>query len=76
VKYVQVSPFLEALPIYSGPGGSYAQIGEIFGGMAATVTGVSADGQWWRVMCPDDTVGDCWISADPNMTEPTTPPGL
>ena len=70
-KYVMVFP--DMAPIYSGPGDTYPQIGGIFGGMAGTVTGVSVDGQWWRVMCPDDTVGSCWISADPSVTEPTTP---
>jgi hypothetical protein len=74
VKYVMA--LLEIVPMYSGPGDTYPQIGGIFGGMAGTVTGVSADGQWWRVMCPDDTVGSCWVSADPNVTEPTTPPEL
>jgi hypothetical protein len=74
VKYVMVFP--DVAPMYSGPGDTYPQIGGIFGGMAGTVTGVSVDGQWWRVMCPDDTVGSCWISADPNVTEPTTPVGF
>jgi hypothetical protein len=74
VKYVMVFP--DIAPMYSGPGDTYPQIGGIFGGMAGSVTGVSVDGQWWRVMCPDDTVGSCWISADPSVTEPTTPVGF
>jgi hypothetical protein len=73
VRYVMALP--DAVSIYGGPGDTYPQIGVIFGGMAGTVTGVSPDGRWWRVMCPDDTVGSCWVSADPTVTEPTTPPG-
>lgn len=28
-----------------------------------------------EIMHPDDTVGNCWISADPGLTQPTTPDG-
>lgn len=61
--------------IRSGPAGSFAVIGQLFAGQIARVTGVSADGAWWRVICPDDSVGSCWVSADPNLTQPTQPPG-
>ena len=74
VKYVMAFP--DVVPMYGGPGDTYPQVGGIFGGMVGTVTGISTDGQWWRVMCPDDTVGSCWISADPSVTGPTTPPGF
>ena len=74
VRYVMVFP--DVAPMVSGPGDTYPQIGGIFGGMAGTVTGVSVNGRWWRVMCPDDTVGSCWISADPDVTRPTTRPGF
>jgi hypothetical protein len=36
---------------------------------------MTTDGAWWRVICPDDTVGNCFIIADPNLTQPTTAPG-
>ena len=29
---------------------------------------MDADGLWWRVICPDDALGHCWISADPQLT--------
>jgi hypothetical protein len=61
--------------MYAAPGGNAAVIGKVFDGQTARVTGVSADGGWWRVICPDDTVGDCWISADPGLTQPTSSPG-
>lgn len=60
--------------MYDAPSADANVIGEIFNGQAALVTGASADGEWWRVICPDDTVGDCWVSAAPEMTLPTTPP--
>ena len=36
------------------------------------VTGVSEDGEWWRVGCPDGTPGKCRLSADPTLSEPVT----
>lgn len=60
--------------IFNGPGTQYSPIGAIASGQTAKVTGISADGNWWRVMCPDDTVGSCWISANPADTQPTQSP--
>lgn len=57
--------------MYSRPGESYDEIGGIFDGQSALVTGQSEDGNWWRVICPDDTIGDCWVTADPAFTLPT-----
>ena len=71
VQYVLA---LEEVPMYSGPADTYDLIGGVFDGQIALVTGVSADGGWWRVICPDETVGSCWVSADPQLTHPTTPP--
>jgi hypothetical protein len=39
------------------------------------VTGVSSDKGWWRVICPDNSVGSCWVTANPQLTQPTTAPG-
>lgn len=73
VPYVDA---LEDVPMLAGPGAeSYERVGEVFAGQAALVTGVSRDGQWWRVVCPDDTRGNCWLSADPTLTRPSSPPG-
>jgi hypothetical protein len=33
------------------------------------VIGQSDDGDWWQVVCPEDDVGTCWISADPLFSE-------
>ena len=66
---------LEDAPVYSGvPGETRTQVNTIAGGQTAWVTGISQDGKWWRVLCPDDTVGKCWVSAHPDLTEPKTAP--
>lgn len=54
-----------------GPGTEYAIMSKIAGGQTAKVTGVSGDGKWWRVICPDDTVGNCWITAGARYTQPS-----
>lgn len=59
--------------IYNAPLPDSAEIGFVGGGQSAKVTGASPDGAWWRVICPDDTVGDCWVSADPAVTVPAAP---
>ena len=72
VHYVQTQGDLAVL---DGPGSQFAPIGELFAGQIAFVTGVSADSQWWRVICADGTVGNCWITADPQLTQPAEPSG-
>lgn len=57
--------------IFNGPGTQYNSIGAIASGQTANVTGLSADGSWWRVICPDNTAGNCWVSANPADTLPT-----
>jgi hypothetical protein len=71
VKYVQAQA---DVTMYTGPSADYPIIGMVYDGQAALVTGISPDGRWWQVICPDDKVGGCWITADPEMTEPTSPP--
>jgi hypothetical protein len=63
------------LAIQSGPHQDYETVGQVFAGQTALVTGRSLDEGWWRVICPDDRVGSCWVPADPENTIPTTPPG-
>jgi uncharacterized protein YgiM (DUF1202 family) len=65
---------LEDVFIRSGPGTRYGIISSLAEGQTAKVTGVSADGNWWRVICPDDSVGSCWVSARSDLTQPATPP--
>ena len=68
VKYVLAQ---QNVSIYSGPGTQFSIIGSIAAGQTAQVTGVNVDGKWWRVICPDNSIGSCWVSADTNLTRPT-----
>ena len=62
------------VPIYGGPGDQYGIVGTIAAGQTAKVTGVASDNTWWRVVCPNDAVGDCWVTADPAWTQPAQAP--
>ena len=70
VKYVMAQ---QDLNIYSGPSSQFSVVGYIAGGQTAQVTGLNASGNWWRVICPDNSVGSCWVSADRKFTRPTDP---
>lgn len=69
VQYVMVATNVN---MRSGPGANYGVIGWVAEGQIAKVTGVSSDNGWWRVVCPDDTIGSCWITARAQYTQPTT----
>jgi uncharacterized protein YgiM (DUF1202 family) len=70
VRYVMAQ---QDLNIYSGPSSQFSLVGYIAGGQTVQVTGVNASGSWWRVICPDNRVGSCWVSADRKFTKPTDP---
>lgn len=72
VKYVRA---LQDINIRKGPGTNFDIVGGVYKGQTAEVTGYqSADGQWWRVVCPVENVPACWVSADTQLTEPTDKP--
>ncbi len=72
VQYVRAK---QDINIRKGPGVQYDIVGGVYAGQTAKVTGVTnADATWWRVICPDGNVGDCWVSADPALTEPADAP--
>ncbi len=54
----------------AGPDAGYRVRAHVPAGQVLTVTGATADGRWWRVACPDGTVGSCWLAADPNVARP------
>jgi uncharacterized protein YraI len=58
--------------IYTGPSKNDSIIGSIDKGQRIKVTGISADGTWWRVICPDGTAGSCWVSAKSKFTKPSS----
>ena len=61
------------VPVLDAPVEGAVEIGMIADGQTALVTGASTDGAWWRLICADDSIGDCWVSADPTMMLPTAP---
>lgn len=71
VQYVMARTNLN---IRSGPSTDYNIIGWVAEGQTAKVTGVSSDNGWWRVICPDDTVGSCWISANTRFSQVASAP--
>jgi len=72
---VQLVDTLETVNLRQGPGEQFEVMETIAAGQQVRVTGVSRDSTWWRVICPDDTVGHCWISADAALTRPVVPSG-
>jgi hypothetical protein len=72
VQYVKA---LADVNMRSGPGTSYSIIGWVAAGQTAKVTGISIDNSWWRVVCPDSTIGNCWVTAGTQYTQPTEAPG-
>ena len=64
---------LVSVPVHPAQDASSPVIGWVTAGTVARVTGRDPIGLWWRVVCPDDTVGDCWVSADPAVTRPAAP---
>lgn len=71
---VQYIVTLTNVNIRSGPGTNYEIVGTVFEGQRALVTGIMTDGSWWRVICPDDSVGNCFVVNDPVLTQPATAP--
>jgi hypothetical protein len=61
--------------IFGGPAETYPKLGQVFAGQSALVTGVNRDSTWWRVVCPDETLGNCWVTGDARMIQPVVPPG-
>ncbi len=64
---------LDVLNLRSGPGTSYDSYGLMDAATVLQVIGKSSDGEWWQVECVLDAKGECWVSADPELTEPVNP---
>jgi uncharacterized protein YgiM (DUF1202 family) len=74
VTAVQYILALTDVNIHSGPSTDDEIVGWIADGQIAKITGANEPTGWWRVMCPDDTVGSCWVPSDTQITTPTQPP--
>ena len=71
--YLQVPPPAPGEPLVTaianlnvreGPGTEYASYGLLQPGQSAQVVGVSSDGKWYAINCPQCTDGIGWVSAD------------
>lgn len=71
VQYIQAQTDVN---IRSGPGTGYSIVGYIAAGQTALVTGVNNPSGWWRVICPDGTIGSCWVTGSSQYTRPTGSP--
>lgn len=71
VQYVQAQADVN---LRHGPSTASPVVGSVFAGQMAAVIGRTEDGDWWQVVCPVGTTGDCFVSADPALTTPATPP--
>jgi hypothetical protein len=71
---VQFVRALENINIRSGPGTQFSRISFAARGAVVQVFGISPDRGWWNVLCPDNTMGNCWMSANPSLTQPTGAP--
>lgn len=60
---------LTLLNLRSGPGTAYPIVGELAEGQTATVTGISADGQWWQIDLPQANDQQAWVIGDPLLAE-------
>jgi uncharacterized protein YraI len=60
-------------PIYAGPGGTFPGIGTLAALDTVLVTGVSQEGDWLRVLCPDLSTGNCWVSAQADLNQHAFP---
>lgn len=56
-----------------GPGENFDVIERVAPGQQVLVTGINPDNTWWRVACPDNTAGSCWVTADAKLTEAVVP---
>jgi Tol biopolymer transport system component len=61
------------LNLRTGPDTASEVVGVLPKNEIVEVTGASPDGEWWQVTCPEGTLGECWITADPRWSEPVTP---
>ncbi|MBP8294381.1 MAG: hypothetical protein KAX65_16505, partial [Caldilineaceae bacterium] len=58
--------------IFDGPGPQFLVVSTAQRGDTFQVVGASADGQWWAIVCPEQT-SNCWITANPTFVQPQQP---
>lgn len=75
---VRVIHTLTPVNIRRGPSVAYRIIDTLTAGQTVQVTGLSRNRLWWRIRCPDGTIGNCFVSANGRYTKsgvaPPPPP--
>lgn len=67
---------LANLNVRLGPGLGFTVVDWLTEGETAVVTGVSEDGGWWRILCPEPSPGiSCYVSAAGQFTQPVMADG-
>jgi uncharacterized protein YraI len=66
IKYVEART---DTPIYARPGAAYPEVATLPAFDTILVTGESQDGDWLRVLCPDLSTGNCWVSAQADLNQ-------
>jgi uncharacterized protein YraI len=69
-KYVEAQT---DTPIYAGPGEGVPEVATLAAFDTVLVTGESQDGDWVRVLCPDLSTGNCWLSAQADLVQTAFP---
>jgi hypothetical protein len=64
---------LATVPLFRFYGNGSNPVAEVPAGESLEVTGRSPDERAWRVNCPGDLSGECWVSAHSKLTQPVTP---
>jgi hypothetical protein len=72
---VRLIRVLQNVNVRNGPGTQFDRIGRYVAGQVVDVFGANSNATWWNVRCPDGAVGNCWVTAERDTTQPTTQPG-
>jgi uncharacterized protein YgiM (DUF1202 family) len=56
--------------VRSGPGMGYYVVGQLAPWQVVQVTGRSADGYWYRIVCPFYCTTQCWVSSQSWLVKP------
>lgn len=68
---VQAIEALTNVNIRNGPGVTYPVVGRVTARQIVPMIGAAPENGWWRVICPTDATGNCFVSANPRFTRPT-----
>lgn len=64
---------LASVPLFRFYGNGSNPVAEVPAGQTLNVTGRTPDERAWRVECPNNLSGPCWVSAHTKLTQPDMP---